>query len=71
MVAEGGPCKPADPSHINMSPTSSWASARRSWLRSVSAPLAIPRNTFLHPARVNWRTCASTLCPPVDTLEYP
>ena len=29
--------------------------------RSVLAPLAVSRNTFLHPALVSWRTCASTL----------
>jgi hypothetical protein len=34
-------------------------------LRSVLAPLATSRSTFLHPARVSWRTWASTLCPSV------
>ena len=31
-----------------------------SWLRSVLAPLAVSRNTFLHPALVSWRTCAAS-----------
>ncbi len=42
-------------------------STRRSWTRSVLAPLATSRNTFLHPALVSWRTWASTLWPSVDT----
>src|SRR5258708_21804153 len=33
--------------------------------RSVLAPDATSRNTFLHPALVSWRTCASTLWPSV------
>jgi hypothetical protein len=52
-------------------PASSWPSNRRSWARSVLAPLATSRNTFLHPALVSWRTCASTLWPSVDTRAYP
>jgi hypothetical protein len=38
---------------------------------SVLAPLATSRNTFLQPALVSWRTCASTLWLSVDTLAYP
>ena len=41
------------------SPASSWPSSRRSCARSVLAPLATSRNTFLHPALVSWRTWAS------------
>ena len=44
------------------------SSALRSWVRSVLAPLATSRNTFEHPALASWRTCASTLCPSVETL---
>ena len=32
---------------ISTSPASSWSSARRSWARSVLAPLAVSRNTCL------------------------
>jgi hypothetical protein len=45
-------------SNISTSPLSSWSSALRSWLRSVLAPLAVSRNTFLHPALANWRVHA-------------
>jgi hypothetical protein len=53
---------------VSTSPASSWPSNRRSWAWSVFAPLATSRTTFLHPALVSWRTCASTLWPSVDTL---
>src|SRR3954462_7527494 len=56
---------------ISTSPASSWSSALRSWLRSILAPLAVSRNTFLQPALVSWRTCASTLWPSVETRAYP
>jgi hypothetical protein len=46
---------------MSTSPASSWSSVRRSWLRSVLAPLATSRKTFLHPALVSARTWASTL----------
>jgi len=52
---------------ISTSPGSSASITRRSCARSVLAPLATSRNTFLHPALVSWRTCASTLWPSVDT----
>src|SRR6202040_717597 len=53
---------------VSTSPASSTSSNRRSCARSVFAPLATSRNTFLHPALVSWRTWASTLWPSVDTL---
>jgi NAD(P)-dependent dehydrogenase (short-subunit alcohol dehydrogenase family) len=52
---------------VTTSPGARVFSNRRNWARSVLAPLATPRNTFLHPALVSWRTCASTLWPSVDT----
>jgi transposase len=44
-----------------------WSSTRRSWARSVFAPLAVSRQTFSAPAARNCFTCASTLWPSVDT----
>jgi hypothetical protein len=38
---------------ISTSSAASWSSARRSWLRSVLAPLATAWNTFLHLARID------------------
>src|SRR6202022_3850278 len=55
---------------VSASPASTTSSNRRSCARSVFAPLATSRNTFLHPALVSWRTWASTLWPSVDTLAY-
>jgi hypothetical protein len=53
---------------ISTSPGCRAPITRRGCARSVLAPLATSRNTFLHPALVSWRTCASTLGPSVDTL---
>src|SRR5271168_3187134 len=39
---------------INTSPSASCSSARRTWLRSVLAPLATSRNTVSHPAALSW-----------------
>jgi hypothetical protein len=51
---------------ITTSPGPVPASNRRSCRRSVLAPLATSRNTFPAPAARSWRTCAASLCPPVD-----
>src|SRR6202008_4260389 len=59
---------------ITTSSASSWSSNRLSCARSVLAPLTCTsRKTFLHPALVSCRVCASTLSllPPGDTLAYP
>jgi hypothetical protein len=47
-----------------------WSSARRNPARSDRAPLAVSRKIFSAPASRNCFTCASTLCPSVDTRAY-
>jgi hypothetical protein len=52
---------------MRTSPASSWSRTRRSWARSVFAPLAVSRHTFSAPAARDCLACPSRLWPSVDT----